>query len=410
VSRDMYPNRTLFDANGDGHRDFYDTLLVLGTGSGWQPDTLALPANRDKRTVSDLNADGYDDLIMHYQGDSVRVYWGDSALPLRESSLIINPEDSDIWRVVDKPNLLAVDALQGAPAILTKYKVDYGDGTDPRVQFEIITSWKVHGGDIVQRNDTLRVDRAYWEYTSAVDTWTPPVPYVNRGDAWVGLRYGEWISFDTTGQLVREENARDTLVLGSSQIAASLMLPLNHPPTLDSTLVLYVSTGNVLSVSEWLTPADVIPSETRAYYLTPQTIYTTKIEQLVMWPDMTGDSIPELGVRRTPDGTPSSALDNCFEIYDIAGAMVNSVVMPRDNEPDIDVTVRDGRIVWPTASGQRVVVRVLDATGRLIESSTSDAAEITGAGIDVGGRGRGLRLVELVDGMGHVRRITVLVQ
>jgi hypothetical protein len=410
VSISNYPQRTLLDANGDGHRDFYDTLLVLGTGSGWQPDTLALPANRDKRTVSDLNADGYDDLIMHYQGDSVRVYWGDSALPLRESSLIINPDPGRPSSMVDRPSIAVVDIMQTTPNVLTKYNVDHGDGTDPRVQFEIWSCWKLNAADVAQHTDTLRVDLMRWKRHFARDTWIPALPTINRDDAWVGMRYDEWIAFDTTGTVVDEPDAPDTLVLGSSPIAASLLLPLNHPPTLDSTLVLYVSTGNVLSVSEWLTPADVIPSETRAYYLTPQTIYTTKIEQLVMWPDMTGDSIPELAVRRIPDGRPATVMDYCFEIYDIAGAMVSSVVMPRDNEPDIDVTVRDGRIVWSTAAGDRVSVRVHDATGRLLEAMSAPTSELAATGIDLGNRGRGLRLVELVDGMGHVRRMTVLVQ
>jgi hypothetical protein len=187
-------------------------------------------------------------------------------------------------------------------------------------------------------------------------------------------------------------------------------LPLNHPPTLDSTLVLHVSDQNVLSVSEWLTPDQVIPSETRAYYLTPQTINSTKIVEMMMWPDMTGDSIPELGVYREPDDTLVSRLDYRFEIYDIAGAMVSSVVMPRDHEPDTDVTVRDGRIVWPTAAGDRVSVRVHDAAGRLLETKSAPTSELTTTGIELGDRGRGLRLVELVDGMGHVRRMTVLVQ
>jgi hypothetical protein len=410
VSISNYPQRTLLDANGDGHRDFYDTLLVLGTGSGWQPDTLALPANLDKRTVSDLNADGYDDLIMHYQGDSVRIYWGDSALPLRESSLIIKPDPGDSPTWTSNLGIRVIDRLQGAPALLTSYDLDLSGGTDVRVQWQNWNMWKVNATDVEQRVDTIRIDTSWWSFVFARETWIGPIPTLNRGGAWLGMRYGEWISFDTTGQLAREENARDTLVLGSSPIAASLLLPLNHPPTLDSTLVLYVSTGNVLSVSEWLTPADVIPSETRAYYLTPQTIYTTKIEQLVMWPDMTGDSIPELAVRRIPDGRPATVMDYCFEIYDIAGAMVSSVVMPRDNEPDIDVTVRDGRIVWSTAAGDRVSVRVHDATGRLLEAMSAPTSELAATGIDLGNRGRGLRLVELVDGMGHVRRMTVLVQ
>jgi hypothetical protein len=294
--------------------------------------------------------------------------------------------------------------------LLTIHDVDQNLRDGDRGKWEDWMGWRVNVDDIMQRVDTIRVDSALWHDSYRVWEYVAARPEINRSNGWVGLRYRDWVAYDTTGRVVLEEQAPDTLVLGSSPIAASLLLPLNHPPTLDSTLVLYVSTGNVLSVSEWLTPADVIPSETRAYYLTPQTINSTKIVEMMMWPDMTGDSIPELGVRREPDELPYDKLDYCFDVYDIAGAMVSSIVMPRDNEPDIDVTVRDGRIVWPTASGQRVVVRVLDATGRLIESSTSDAAEITGAGIDVGGRGRGLRLVELVDGMGHVRRITVLVQ
>jgi hypothetical protein len=413
VSISNYPQRTLLDANGDGHRDFYDTLLVLGTGSGWQPDTLALPANLDKRTVSDLNADGYDDLIMHYQGDSVRIYWGDSALPLRESSLIINPDHANHEQDAGfgkNPRIEIVDVLQGRPMILTVHDVDLNLNNGDDGKYKHWMGWKIDVSDVAQRSGTLNVDRSMWHDSYWVWEHVAPIPVINRSQAWVGHRYRDWVAYDTTGRVLLEEQAPDTLVLGSSPIAASLLLPLNHPPTLDSTLVLYVSTGNVLSVSEWLTPADVIPSETRAYYLTPQTIYTTKIEQLVMWPDMTGDSIPELAVRRIPDGRPDTVMDYCFEIYDIAGAMVSSVVMPRDNEPDADVTVRDGRIVWSTASGDRVSVRVHDATGRLLETKSAPTSELTTTGIELGDRGRGLRLVELVDGMGHVRRMTVLVQ
>jgi hypothetical protein len=66
--------------------------------------------------------------------------------------------------------------------------------------------------------------------------------------------------------------------------------------------------------------------------------------------------------------------------------------------------------VWPTAAGDRVSVRVHDAAGRLLETMSAPTSELTTTGIELGDRGRGLRLVELVDGMGHVRRMTVLVQ
>jgi hypothetical protein len=72
--------------------------------------------------------------------------------------------------------------------------------------------------------------------------------------------------------------------------------------------------------------------------------------------------------------------------------------------------VRDGRIVWPTAAGDRVSVRVHDATGRLLETMSAPIAELTSTGIDLGNLGRGLRLVELVDGAGSVRRVKVVMR
>lgn len=404
------PNRTLFDANGDGYRDFYDTLLVLGTGSGWQADTLSLGQGHERRTVSDLNADGYADLILHYYGDSVRVYWGDSVLPLRESSLIINPDPGESPSWTSDLGIDLVDRLQGTATIMTSYVFDLGDGGQPRDPFHIWSCWKLNAADVTQRDDTIRTGALYWKYTMRRANWVGPQPVLNRGAAWVGMRYGEWIAFDTTGAQVREQNARDTLVLGASPILASLLLPLNHPPTLDSTLVLHVSDQNVLSVSEWLAPDQMIPSETRAYYLTPQTVNTTKIVEMVIWPDMTGDSIPELGVYREPADTLISRLDYCFEIYDIANATVSSVVMPRGDHQDADVTFRNGRVHWSTATGDRVSVRIYDATGRLLEAMTATTSELTSTGIDLGNRGRGLRLVELVDGVGNVRRVTVVVR
>ncbi|MBU3741554.1 MAG: hypothetical protein FGM24_04635, partial [Candidatus Kapabacteria bacterium] len=37
--KERFPNRTMLDANGDGHRDFYDSMLVLGSDTGWVEDT-----------------------------------------------------------------------------------------------------------------------------------------------------------------------------------------------------------------------------------------------------------------------------------------------------------------------------------------------------------------------------------
>ena len=412
-----YPARTLLDANGDGYRDYYDTLLVLGTIAGWQQDTLALDRrhNRllDSRTVSDLNADGFDDLLLHYAGDSVRIYWGDSVRPLRESSLILNPDQvnhPDDYGFAKNPRIAIVDLMQDKPMLMTTHEIDHNLHDGQRGMYEHWMGWLVSKADIAQRADTIRVDSVRWHYSFWVWEYVAPQPAINRKEGWIGLRYRDWIAIDTTGLVLNEEEAPDTLVLGSSPVMASLLLPLNHPPSLDSTLVLAVADNNVLSVREWLTPEQLIPSETRAYYLVPQTIYATKIENLVMWPDMTGDSIPELGVRRIPSGSPAAREDYCFEIYDIAGNTINSVVMPRDGVPDADVTIRNGRVIWTAATGERMSVRVHDAAGRLLEILSVNAEELRGPGIDLSSRGRGLRLVELTDGAGRIRRTTIVVR
>jgi hypothetical protein len=413
ITNAIYPQRTLLDANGDGHRDFYDTLLVLGTGSGWQADTLALERTHHRRTVSDLDADGHDDLILHYFGDSVRVFWGDSAQPLRQSSLVLNPDRADApidHGLARNPRIVILDLLQGKPALMTKHDVGIVRENGDQPRWLDYVGWRVNEIDVLQHADTIGVDTSIWHFPFEVSEYVAPEPVINRAEGWVGFRYDNWVAYDTTGLVTLVKQAPDTLILGDTQIRSSLLLPLNHPPTLDSTMVLYVSAGNVLSVSEWLTPDQLIPSETRAYYLTPQTINTTKIEQLVMWPDMTGDSIPELGVRRVPASLPASLLDHCFEIYDIAGALVSSVVMPRDKAPHDDLTLEQGRIVWRKATGDRVSIRMYDATGRLLEATTADASQLTGPGFDPGARGRGLRLVELTDAAGNMRRMTVVVR
>jgi hypothetical protein len=188
------------------------------------------------------------------------------------------------------------------------------------------------------------------------------------------------------------------------------MLPLSHPPTLDSTLQLSISGESVLSVRQWLTPEQIIPSETKAFYLMPQTIATSRIDGLMMWPDMTGDSIPELAVIRKPNSTPLQMADFCFEIYDIVGTATSYAVMTDEASREADVSVSQGRIVWTSVTGGDVTVRYYEASGRLLMQSRIAAETLATEGTaptpDVG---KGIRLVELVDSTGRTRRTTMVV-
>jgi hypothetical protein len=52
----------------------------------------------------------------------------------------------------------------------------------------------------------------------------------------------------------------------------------------------------------------------------------------------------------------------------------------------------------------------VSATGRLLDATTADVSHLTGPGFDAGAHGRGLRLVELTDAAGNMRRMTVVVR
>jgi hypothetical protein len=237
-----------------------------------------------------------------------------------------------------------------------------------------------------------------------------------RNGRWLSLGYDDWVAFDTTGVVdtaYRRNygiNDVDTLLLSGKYIAGTLMLPLSHPPTLDSTLQLSISGESVLSVRQWLTPEQIIPSETKAFYLMPQTINPTKIGYLLQWPDVTGDSIPELAVYRQPSTRPEHVDDYCLEIYDIVGTATSYAVMTDEASRDTDVAFVQGRIVWTSVTGGDVTVRFYEASGRLLMQSRIAAETLATEGIaptpDVG---KGIRLVELVDSIGRTRRTTMVV-
>ena len=130
------------------------------------------------------------------------------------------------------------------------------------------------------------------------------------------------------------------------------------------------------------------------------------------WPDITGDSISELAVYRVPhagDVNPNYH-DYCIEIYDVANEPVSTMIS-RESQADADVNCVNGRVIWRTAMGERSVVRLFDASGRLLAQEEVDSAVLNSAGVTVvAGFGRGVRLLELVDAAGRVRRTTMIVR
>ncbi len=404
-----WPTRTMLDANGDGHRDFYDSLLVLGSDTGWVADTATryiVNQGLDRRVV-DLDADGYDDLV-----EGRRVYWGDSVEPLRHYSSILNPEGTHSNQVAPAA-ICVVNRLQGIPAIATFYDVDFNQG-DPLDRWRNYAGWRLNQDDVSNHSDTLQVDSNLWRGTFMSHRYAPDPPTLVRNGCWLRLDYNAWVAFDSSG--VRSEDYSrevDTLVLSGQQLAGSTMLPLSHPPTLDSMLHLTISQGSVLSVRQWLTPEQIIPSETMAYYLQPQTINSTSTRELIVWPDVTGDSIPELGVYRAPwRGCLSDTLDDyCIEIYDIAGAQVSSAIIPSPSHDSSGIDVVHGRIVWKSATLADISVRVYDAAGRLLLQSTVPADTASTEGIRIDPQvGKGLRLIELTDAAGRTCRTTMFVR
>ena len=401
------PQRVMLDANGDGRRDFYDSLLVLGSDTGWVEDTAtrnAVNQGLDRRIV-DLDADGYDDLV-----EGRRVYWGDSVEPLRRYSSILNPEGTHSNQVAPAA-ICVVNRLQGIPAIATYYDVDFNQG-DPLDRWRNYAGWRLNQDDVSNHRDTLQVESNLWRGTFMSHRYAPDPPTLVRNGCWLRLDYNAWVAFDSSG-IRSEDYSRevDTLVLSGQQLAGSTMLPLSHPPTLDSMLQLTISHGSVLSVRQWLSPEQIIPVETKAYYLQPQTIATSRVDGLFVWPDMTGDSIPELAVIRKPNSTPFVMDDFCFEIYDIAGAPESSTIVPFPVHDSSGIDVVHGRIVWKSATGADISVRVYDAAGRLLlqYAIPVDTASTEGIRIDPQ-VGKGLRLVELTDAAGRIRRTTILVR
>ena len=169
----------------------------------------------------------------------------------------------------------------------------------------------------------------------------------------------------------------------------------------------------MLSVRQWLAPEQIIPSETKAYYLQPQTINSTSTRELIIWPDVTGDSIPELGVYRAPwRGCLVDTLDDyCVEIYDIAGAQVSSAIIPSPSHDSSGIDVVHGRIMWKSAIGADINVRVYDAAGRLLLQSAVPAEIASTEGIPIDPQvGKGLRLVEITDAAGRTCRTTMIVR
>ena len=400
------PTRTMLDANGDGRRDFYDSLLVLGSDTGWVEDTATryiVNQGLDRRVV-DLDADGYDDLV-----EGRRVYWGDSAEPLRHYSRIVNPEGTYSNQVAPAA-ICVVNRLQGIPAIATFYDIDDRSDHGRRRWF---SGWRLDPTDVAEHRDTIAVLNKLWSLVFFSETYEPEPPTLLRDGRWLSLGYDDWIAFDSTGTK-NEYYAynQDTLILSGSSLAGSTMLPLSHPPTLDSMLQLTISHGSVLSVRQWLSPEQIIPVETRALFLKPMTIKGTKIEWIMPWPDITGDSISELAVYRVPhagDVNPNWH-DYCVEIYDVANEPVSTMIS-RESQTDADVNCVNGRVIWRTAMGERSVLRLFDASGRLLAQEEVDSAVLNSAGVTVdAGYGRGVRLIELIDAAGRVRRTTMIVR
>ena len=396
--KERFTNRTMLDANGDGHRDFYDSLLVLGSDTGWVEDTGSPRIGYwgPDLPVLDLDNDGYDDIAV-----GTTVYWGDSLVPLRRTSEVINPDRGpQSW-------VAYVNRLQGIPAIATAYDEDFGSG----LEYRTYRGWRLNVDDVTTHRDTLRVVDTLWRLVFSRNEYFPASDLLIRNGRWLSLGYDAWVAFDTAGS--RNEyyaHSVDTLLLSGKYIAGTLMLPLSHPPTLDSTLQLSISGESVLSVRQWLTPEQIIPSETKAFYLMPQTINPTKIGYLLQWPDVTGDSIPELAVYRQPSTRPEHVDDYCLEIYDIVGTATSYAVMTDEASRDTDVAFVQGRIVWTSVTGGDVTVRFYEASGRLLMQSRIAAETLATEGIaptpDVG---KGIRLVELVDSTGRTRRTTMVV-
>jgi hypothetical protein len=393
----------MLDANGDGHRDFYDSFLVLGSDTGWVEDTGSprILYQSLQGCIIDLDNDGYDDIAV-----GTTVYWGDSLVPLRRTSEVINPDRGP------QSGVAYVNRLQGIPAIATAYDKDEMQGTEFD-RWRYYSGWRLNNVDVIEHRDTIRVTDKLWSAVFMSSIYEPDAPSLVRNGRWLRLDYDDWVAFDTTGVVDTAYRRNvDTLLLSGKYIAGTLMLPLSHPPTLDSTLQLSISGESVLSVRQWLTPEQIIPSETKAFYLMPQTQYATQIRQLMLWPDVTGDSIPEVAVHReSKDGvTPRSPYDDCLEIYDIVGTATSYAVMTDEASRDTDVAFVQGRIVWTSVTGGDVTVRFYEASGRLLMQSRIAAETLATEGIaptpDVG---KGIRLVELVDSIGRTRRTTMVV-
>jgi hypothetical protein len=409
VKENRRPLRVMLDANGDGRRDFYDSLLVLGSDTGWVEDTesrflkgIAVAA------VADVDADGNDDLICR-EWPGMRVYWGDSVEPMRSYSSILNPEGTYSNQVAPAA-ICVVNRLQGIPAIATYYDVDFNQG-DPLDRWRNYAGWRLKQDDVSNHRDTLQVESNLWRGTFMSHRYAPDPPTLLRNGCWLRLDYNAWVAFDSSG-IRSEDYSRevDTLVLSGQQLAGSTMLPLSHPPTLDSMLQLTISRGSILSVRQWLSPEQIIPVETKAYYLQPQTISSTNVELIMPWTDVTGDGIPELGVYRRSNSRPEHVRDYCIEIYDVAGSPANSI-MPDIVNLETDLQIVNGHIVWKTISGHDAVVRVFDATGRLLTEKTVETAIISSSGVPIDAAyGRGIRLIELIDSAGHMRRTTMIVR
>jgi hypothetical protein len=399
--KERRPNRTMLDANGDGHRDFYDSFLVLGSDTGWVEDTGSprILYQSLQGCIIDLDNDGYDDIAV-----GTTVYWGDSLVPLRRTSEVINPDRGP------QSGVAYVNRLQGIPAIATAYDKDEMQGTEFD-RWRYYSGWRLNNVDVIEHRDTIRVTDKLWSAVFMSSIYEPDAPSLVRNGRWLRLDYDDWVAFDTTGVVDTAYRRNvDTLLLSGKYIAGTLMLPLSHPPTLDSTLQLSISGESVLSVRQWLTPEQIIPSETKAFYLMPQTINPTKIGYLLQWPDVTGDSIPELAVYRQPSTRPEHVDDYCLEIYDIVGTATSYAVMTDEASRDTDVAFVQGRIVWTSVTGGDVTVRFYEASGRLLMQSRIAAETLATEGIaptpDVG---KGIRLVELVDSTGRTRRTTMVV-